>query len=103
LPELEAELAPSGMSVGMFHPTLRFLSFEHGFSKPDPHVFRFFSARLRTLDINVEETVVVGDRYNNDIEPAAAQGFQTWQLSTEPAKSENSGNWKQLGEFLSNS
>jgi FMN phosphatase YigB (HAD superfamily) len=100
LPELEAEFAPSGLSVGIFHPSLRYLSFENGFSKPDPHVFRLLAARLRALGVQAGESLMVGDRLDNDIEPARAQGFQTWQMTAEPAKGPNAGNWKQLGEFL---
>jgi FMN phosphatase YigB (HAD superfamily) len=100
LPELEVEFALAGLSVAVFHPTLRFLSYEHGFSKPDPHVFRLIAIRLRALGVQVRETLVVGDRLENDIDPAKAQGFQTWHLTTEPGKGPNAGNWKQLGEFL---
>lgn len=100
LPELEAEFAIAGLTVAIFHPSLRFLSYEYGFSKPDPHVFRLIAIRLRALGVRVRETLVVGDRLENDIDPAKAQGFQTWHLTTEPAKGPNAGNWKQLGEFL---
>jgi putative hydrolase of the HAD superfamily len=98
LPELEAEFAPSGLSAGIFHPSLRFLSFENGFSKPDPHVFRLLAARLRALGITTAESLVVGDRKDNDVEPARAQGFQTWLLG--PSDTGDGGDWKQLAQRL---
>lgn len=85
LPELQHHLS-HGLSLEIFRPALRFLSFEHGFSKPDPHVFRLLAARLRMLDITPAECLLVGDRPDNDIEPARAHGFQTWQVSYERLK-----------------
>jgi ribonucleotide monophosphatase NagD (HAD superfamily) len=42
---------------------------------------------------------MVGDRVDNDIDPAQKHGFQTWLLSSAGTE-KNAGNWKQLGEFL---
>jgi FMN phosphatase YigB (HAD superfamily) len=98
LPELESEFAPAGLSAAIFHPSLRFLSFEHGFSKPDPHVFRLLAARLRTMGIQTKESLIVGDRPDNDIEPAKSHGFQTWQMA--PAHIAGGGDWKHLAAFL---
>ena len=100
LPELEAEFAPSGLSVGIFHPSLRFLSFENGFGKPDPHVFRLFEARLCAWGIRPGEALMVGDRLDNDIEPAKAHGFQTWHLTFAPGANTGAGDWRALGGFL---
>lgn len=80
--ELGEALATRGLALGLFQPTLRFWSFENGFSKPDPHVFRLLTARLRQRGILTEEALMVGDRRDNDIEPARAAGFQTWHLHT---------------------
>jgi FMN phosphatase YigB (HAD superfamily) len=98
LPELEAEFAPKGLSAALFHPSLRYLSFENGFSKPDPHVFRWVAARLRTFGVQAGETLVVGDRLENDVVPARAQGFQTWHFG--PAGTPEGGDWKQLLQRL---
>lgn len=98
MPELEAEFAPRGLSAGIFHPSLRYLSFENGFSKPDPHVFRWVAARLRAFGVQVGATLVVGDRLDNDIAPAKAQGFQTWQLGA--TITSEGGDWKQLSQRL---
>lgn len=100
LPELEAEFAPVGLSVGIFHPSLRFLSFEHGFSKPDPHVFRLLAARLCLFGITTGEALVVGDRLDNDIDPARAQGFKTWQLAAASSASPMAGDWDSLLKHL---
>ncbi|MBI5691647.1 MAG: HAD family hydrolase [Verrucomicrobia bacterium] len=77
LPELSGALAPFGLDGGLFDPRLTFLSFEHGFSKPDPHVFQLLTARLQLLGIVPEDTLMVGDRPDHDLAPARAQGWQT--------------------------
>ena len=100
LAELEAAFAPAGLNTDMLHPALRFLSFEHGFSKPDPHVFRWFAARLRRFGVTTGEALVVGDRLDHDIEPARAQGFQTWHLAAASAPAMPAGGWESLAEHL---
>ncbi len=81
LDELDAALAGTGLTRALFEPALSFLSFENGFSKPDPHVFRSLTGRLRTLGIAAGETIMVGDRLDNDLAPAAAQGWQTARIT----------------------
>jgi HAD superfamily hydrolase (TIGR01549 family) len=99
LRELDAALRSAGLNLSMFDPGLRFWSFEHGFSKPDPHVFRILAARLEARGISPAETLMVGDRLDNDIEPARAFGWQTWQLV--PVKQNaKSGNWHDLRAWL---
>jgi putative hydrolase of the HAD superfamily len=98
LAELEAEFATAGLSLDIFHPSLRFLSFEHGYSKPDPHVFRLLTARLRLQGVSVPEVLAVGDRLDNDIGPARAQGFQTWQLATDSSLEPTAGGWEALAK-----
>jgi FMN phosphatase YigB (HAD superfamily) len=100
LAELEAEFRPAGLRTDILHPALRFLSFEHGFSKPDPHVFRVLAARLRLFGVTASEALVVGDRLDNDIEPARAQGFQTWQLAAASSPSPPAGGWESLTKYL---
>lgn len=99
LRELDAVLSPEGLSRALFAPDLCFLSFEHGFSKPDPHVFRLLAARLARHGIKPGETLVAGDREDNDIAPARAQGFRTWRLSGENRVGE-AGGWQALGAAL---
>ena len=82
LRELEEALRPAGVTWEHFASDLCFWSFAHGFSKPDPHVFRLLGARLRLRGIRPEETLMIGDRLDNDIEPARAQGWQAWRLAT---------------------
>ena len=95
LRELADALAPVGLTRQIFTPALCFLSFEHGFSKPDPHVFGLLAARLRALDIQPAETLMVGDRLDNDVAPARAQGFRTWHLTSE-ATQPLGGPWPDL-------
>ena len=42
---------------------------------------------------------MVGDRTDNDIEPARAQGWQTWKLEAAPVH-EAEGDWNRLLEFI---
>lgn len=95
LRELTAALQGAGLDLSMFDRDVRFWSFEHGFSKPDPHVFRILTARLEARGISPAETLMVGDRLDNDIAPARAFGWQTWQLVS-AKQSEASGNWHDL-------
>lgn len=99
LRELDAVLVVEGLSRAIFAPDLCFLSFEQGFSKPDPHVFRLLSARLARHGLTPGETLVVGDREDNDIAPARAQGFRTWLISREDTAGD-AGGWPALGAAL---
>jgi putative hydrolase of the HAD superfamily len=85
LRELREALAPEGL--GFFDSRLVFWSFENGFSKPDPHVFQILAARLAGLGIAPEETLVIGDREDNDLRPAQALGFQTFLFVPPPTES----------------
>ncbi len=101
LRELSAALQPHSLSMDLFHRDICFYSFEAGFSKPNPHVFRWLTARLKFLGRLPEETLMVGDRYDNDIVPAKAQGWQTWHLTETPdALTKLGGNWAGLRHFL---
>jgi FMN phosphatase YigB (HAD superfamily) len=101
LRELKREFRPHGLAFGkLFRRDLVFWSFENGFSKPDPHVFRILTARLAARGLCPDETLMVGDRTDKDILPAAVQGWHTWRIG-DPAKGEvNAGNWPALGEWL---
>jgi len=100
LTELDASLAGHRLRFKIFEPELSFLSFQAGFSKPDPHVFRWLSARLHSYGITANETLIVGDRLDNDIEPAHAQGFQTWHLTSGPSAWPTAGDWMALSQTL---
>jgi putative hydrolase of the HAD superfamily len=99
--ELDQALDEVSLSRARFRSDLCFLSFQNGFSKPDPHVFRSVGARLRTEGIVPGRILMVGDREDNDIQPARAQGWRTWRLtdglSTEYPRA---GDFEQLGRFL---
>jgi putative hydrolase of the HAD superfamily len=101
LRELDTALAGADLSKNLFSPTLCFFSFEHGFSKPDPHVFRMLTVRLQMLGIGPEDILMVGDRLDHDIEPARVAGWQTWRLrNTEPTENLPGGSWSELKEWL---
>jgi len=95
LRELTEALATHGLGMDFFESCLCFWSFEHGFSKPDPHVFQIFTARLVALGLSPPEILMVGDRLDNDIAPARAHGWQTWQFG-----SAADGDWASLRDAL---
>jgi FMN phosphatase YigB (HAD superfamily) len=57
------------------------------------------AARLRLLDIQPGEALVVGDQAEHDIKPARAQGFQAWHFTARP-RGAQSGDWPALQEYL---
>lgn len=96
------ELTSTGLSLALFNPDLCLWSFAHGFSKPDPHVFRILTARLQAAGVAAAEVLMVGDRLDNDIAPARAQGWQTWHLATNIAGPMN-GDWRRLRMWMESS
>lgn len=97
LRELQQALSSVGLDLSIFERDLCFWSFEHGFSKPDPHVFRILSARLEARSLRRGEVLMVGDRLDNDVAPARTQGWRTWLLQ---ADSPLGGNFRQLLAML---
>ncbi len=100
LRELDTLLKTAGLDGKIFAPDVCVWSFQNGFSKPDPHVFQIVRARIEARDIHPGESLVVGDRLDNDIAPARLQGFHTWHLSSNSPES-HSGPAEKLREFLS--
>lgn len=98
LRELQESLACQGLGMDLFKRELCFWSFEHGFSKPDPHVFQILTARLAIQGICPAEILMVGDRLDNDITPAKVHGWQTWHVSKQEDK-----NWNGLREYIKKS
>jgi len=99
LKELELALSEAGLDSSIFQSDLTFWSFEHGFSKPDPHVFEILRARLQNRCLRESETLIIGDREDNDILPARATGWRTWHFS-EKRSGLNQGDWRSLGNAL---
>jgi len=99
LRELKLALSDAGLDSSIFQSDLTFWSFEHGFSKPDPHVFQILRARLQNRRLKHSETLVIGDREDNDILPARMAGWRTWHFSDEQNGSDH-GDWKSLAGAL---
>lgn len=74
------ELTAAGIPPDSFTPELCFWSFEQGFSKPDSEVFARLTRRLAIPNILPHETLMIGDRLDNDIAPAKTAGWQTWHF-----------------------
>ncbi|MEK7674343.1 MAG: HAD family hydrolase [Verrucomicrobiota bacterium] len=100
LRELEEALATHALGMDLFERDLCFWSFEHGFSKLDPHVFQILTARLAARGIPPAETLMIGDREDNDVEPARAAGWQTWYLTTAPSAWPTAGGWEAFSNHL---
>ncbi len=100
LRELGEALHGAGLNLSLFDPHLCFWSFQNGFSKPDSHVFQILTARLEARGISPGETLMVGDRLDNDIQPARAHGWQAWQLVSK-SQAGLSGDWRELLGWLS--
>jgi putative hydrolase of the HAD superfamily len=92
LRELDAALAVTYLSRKIFSTDLTFFSFENGFSKPDPHVFQLLTARALALGVLPEEILMVGDRLDNDINPAQIARWQTWHFNSHAQNTANEWN-----------
>jgi len=94
-----AELAAT-VALETFDPDISFLSFQHGFSKPGARVFQLLGGRLAARGLQPEEILMIGDRPDNDILPAASSGWQTWLLTADSGSGPQEGGWPQLMEWL---
>lgn len=101
LRELERALAGAGLGMDLFPRELCLWSFDLGFSKPDPHVFQILTARLAARGIIAPEILMVGDRLDNDVQPAKRHGWQTWQLMPTGDGGPTAGDWRALHAWLS--
>jgi len=95
LRELEEALSEHGLDLNLFASDVCFWSFDHGFSKPDPYVFQYLTQRLEARGIKPQEVLMVGDRWDNDIDPARSFDWQTWHFTAGSGTS-SSGSWTEL-------
>jgi putative hydrolase of the HAD superfamily len=72
----EAFLGCSAADLG-FHRALCRWSYREGHAKPGARLFELLATGLEHLDLTRGEVLVVGNDMRNDIQPAAACGFQT--------------------------
>lgn len=91
--ELAGAFEGAGLSVDVFDPELCLWSWQMGFSKPNPHVFQILTARLGHRGIAPDEILMIGDRMDNDIEPARVFGWQTVRI-------DDAGGWQEAAERL---
>ena len=94
-PYTRHELAAAALPLTWFAPDLCFWSGDHGIAKPSPQVFARLAAALAARGIAPHETLMIGDRADNDIEPARAAGWQTWHFREVPGH-----DWPALGAAL---
>lgn len=100
LRELDRALIGIGLNSNRFHSRICFLSFQWGFSKPNPKAFHILQERLDQLGASSRQILMVGDRQDNDIDPARLLGWQTWRLSHENVPGEQSGDWQALDQHI---
>jgi FMN phosphatase YigB (HAD superfamily) len=99
LRELRVALAGERLESSIFDPQLTMWSFEYGFAKPNTQLFRMVAERLEARGIARWETLMVGDRMDNDIEPAHRFGWRTWRLDSVHAL-DGAGSWDALRERM---
>lgn len=97
LGEMGEAFADSRVAFATFDMRLCVWSFDTGFSKPDTHGFQVLATRLGHEGIFGDEILMVGDRMDNDIEPARRFGWQTWHLAS---GSDAGGSWEDLQTAL---
>lgn len=68
----------------------------HGFRKPDPRHFLYVCGQL---DVTPVECVMVGDRIDNDLVPAATLGMRTVRFKTGRYALQRARSWSELPEF----
>lgn len=96
LRELQEHIDTMG-PCGPFDADLCFFSFQAGFSKPNPHVFQWLQSRLQARGILPSETLMVGDRWDNDFFPARTYGWEVWMISDHPCDAPHrNGTWADL-------
>jgi putative hydrolase of the HAD superfamily len=98
LRELSEVLATAGLSPELFEPALCLWSYQCGYAKPNPHLFRMITARLADRGIAPGETLMIGDRLDNDIDPARLFGWQAWRLQSASKAGADAGPWDALRE-----
>lgn len=99
LRELRGALASEGLESTIFDPQLTMWSFEYGFAKPNTQLFRMVAERLEARGIARWETLMIGDRMDNDIEPAHRFGWRAWRLDLVHGLDE-AGSWDALRERM---
>jgi len=77
-------LAALNNHASAFSPDLTFLSYQHGFAKPSPMLFQKLRYALAARGIAPEHVLFIGNDPLQDIQPAAAMGFQTALFTGHP-------------------
>jgi len=101
-------LAALGHHASVFSPDLTFLSYQHGVAKPSPILFQKLRDALAKRGILPEHVLFIGNDPLQDIQPAAAMGFQTALFTGHPDSLRPGtcqpditfSDWKKLQQFL---
>ena len=76
--ELREAFGPAWTDWGDFLDGLTVWSYDVGFSKPSPEIFQMLTQRAQRLGVASGEILMVGDRADNDLQPAWRAGWQAW-------------------------
>jgi FMN phosphatase YigB (HAD superfamily) len=95
LEDFAGALEGHSLSLESFAPDLRALSYELGFAKPDPHLFRLLTVRVLARGMEPSDVMMIGDREDNDLRPARAAGWDAFRIIPRDAAS-----WRKLGERI---
>ena len=77
LMELRLALREADLRLNRFASNLTFWSFQHGTAKPNAAVFDWLLKQQSSAPAHL---LMVGDRFDNDIQPAMEAGWSTWHL-----------------------
>ena len=81
LMEFRLALRQENVRIARFDAALCFWSFHHGTAKPNPEIFHRMKQHSKLAP---HQLLIVGDRMDNDIQPAREAGWNTWHLLPEP-------------------
>ena len=79
LMEMRLALRAAGLKLSRFDLQHSFFSFQHLTAKPNPAIWQMLEQKF--APIPPAALLMVGDRFDNDIEPARKAGWSTWLLS----------------------
>ncbi len=88
LMEMRLALRKAGLKLHRFDLQNSFFSFHHHTAKPNPAVWQMLARKFAPTP--PAALLMVGDRTDNDIEPARKAGWSTWVLSNPAARCEPS-------------
>ena len=88
LMEMRLALRAAGLKLSRFDLQNSFLSYRHLTAKPNPAIWQLLEQKFAPTPPSA--FLMIGDRSDNDIEPALKAGWSTWLLSSMATSAERS-------------